>query len=244
MHEIAVAGRVLEIALEAAREHGGGRVAGARLMLGELTCVDADTLAFAFGVASRGTAADGCRLDIARIAARLRCRACRIAGELNRQGVPSPGAQWQRQSRHRDGKWLASTICGNPKSVNGILNNEIYAGRFVWNRPRSKKKFKSGKREFHLRPRAKWVQVERPELRIVPPDLWERVRMRQRERSAAVGLKIREGLTCAAADGHVGADARAKVPAFGPAEVRRLRQQLCGKWYRSAVRLRLAHQRR
>lgn len=132
----------------------------------------------------------------------------RIADDLNRRGVPSPGAGWNRKERRRDGKWLASTIYGSPRSGSGILNNEIYVGRLVWNRSRSKKRLKSGRREFHQRPTAEWVTVDRPALRIVPPDLWERVRARQRERSALVGDKVRAGLSHAAANGHAGAVTR------------------------------------
>jgi hydrogenase nickel incorporation protein HypA/HybF len=81
VHEVAVAQRMLEIALSAAEENGGGRIVAARLLLGKLTCVDPETLDFAFGVATRGTLAEGCRLEIVRIPARLRCRSCRSAHE-------------------------------------------------------------------------------------------------------------------------------------------------------------------
>jgi hydrogenase nickel incorporation protein HypA/HybF len=72
---------MLEIALSAAGENGGGRIAAARLLLGKLTCVDPETLAFAFGVATRGTLAEGCRLEIVRVPARLRCGSCRSEHE-------------------------------------------------------------------------------------------------------------------------------------------------------------------
>ena len=78
MHEVAVAERMVETALRAARENGGGRVTAARLLLGELTCLDSETLAFAFGVANRNTPAAGCKLDIVKVPARLRCRLCRF----------------------------------------------------------------------------------------------------------------------------------------------------------------------
>ena len=43
----------------------------------------------------------------------------RIAVELNRDGIRAPGG----------GDWGFSTINGNPKRGNGILNNEAYVGR-------------------------------------------------------------------------------------------------------------------
>ncbi|MGI5861797.1 MAG: hydrogenase maturation nickel metallochaperone HypA [Myxococcales bacterium] len=76
MHEVSVAERMLEITLEAARRNGGGRVRTARLLLGALTCVEPETLRFAFEIACRGTAAEGCRLEILPVAAKLKCQAC------------------------------------------------------------------------------------------------------------------------------------------------------------------------
>jgi hydrogenase nickel incorporation protein HypA/HybF len=76
MHEVALAERMIRIALDAAREHGGGRVTRARLLLGALSCAEPETLRFAFDVAARGTEAEGCALEIERVPARLKCRTC------------------------------------------------------------------------------------------------------------------------------------------------------------------------
>ena len=81
MHEVAVAQRMVEIALRAADANGGGRISAARLLLGKLTCVDPETLTFAFAVATRGTAAEGCRLEIVQVPARLRCHSCKAEHE-------------------------------------------------------------------------------------------------------------------------------------------------------------------
>ncbi|WP_430648920.1 recombinase family protein [Bradyrhizobium hipponense] len=43
----------------------------------------------------------------------------RISVELNRDGIAAPGG----------GNWGFSTISGNTKRCNGILNNEMYIGR-------------------------------------------------------------------------------------------------------------------
>ncbi len=72
---------MVEIALSAAAENGGGRVVAARLLLGKLTCVDPETLTFAFHIAARGTPADDCKLEIVQIPARLRCRSCKTEHE-------------------------------------------------------------------------------------------------------------------------------------------------------------------
>ncbi len=78
MHEVALAERMVRIALEAAEGHGHGhgRVTSARLLLGALGGADAETLRFAFDIAARGTRAEGCRLDVVTVPTSLRCRAC------------------------------------------------------------------------------------------------------------------------------------------------------------------------
>ncbi|MGD9945499.1 MAG: recombinase family protein [Burkholderiaceae bacterium] len=48
----------------------------------------------------------------------------RIAHELNRLGAPSP----------RGGRWAVSALYGSPAKGSGVLNNELYVGRLIWNR--------------------------------------------------------------------------------------------------------------
>ncbi|WP_372394604.1 recombinase family protein [Azospirillum sp. HJ39] len=94
----------------------------------------------------------------------------RIAWELNDEGVPGP----------QGSAWGPSTIHGNPKRGTGILNNELYIGRLVWNRLRYVKDPDSGKRVSRLNPESEWVIQEVPELRIVDQDLWDAVKARQK----------------------------------------------------------------
>ncbi len=96
----------------------------------------------------------------------------RIADQLNREGIPGP----------RAGKWDKSTIHGNPKRGTGILNNEIYIGRLVWNRQQFVKDPATGKRQARLNPEADWIITEVPELRLIDPALWEKVKARQQGR--------------------------------------------------------------
>lgn len=118
-----------------------------------------------------------------------------IAERLNEEGVSSPGADWHRTKRRRDGEWLASAIHGDPKRGSGILNNELYIGRYIWNRRRSRKKLRSGDREFLLRPSDDWITTAHPELCIVSEDVWRKVKARQRERAAHIGARVRRGLS-------------------------------------------------
>lgn len=92
-----------------------------------------------------------------------------IAFALNRDGIAAPSG----------GEWGFSTINGNPKRGNGILNNEMYVGKIVWNRQRFVKDPDSGKRQARPNPESEWVIQEAPELRILDDDLWNAVKARQ-----------------------------------------------------------------
>src|SRR5262249_37358446 len=88
-----------------------------------------------------------------------------IAARLNREGVPSP----------RGGQWNASTINGNRRRRNGILNNDLYTGRITYNRQRFVKDPETGKRTARLNPERQWVMREVPRLAIIEEALWGRV---------------------------------------------------------------------
>lgn len=91
-----------------------------------------------------------------------------VVYELNDRAVPSP----------RGGTWAVSAIYGSPVKGTGILNNELYAGRYIWNRSQWIKDPDTAKRQRVERPRSEWRIVEVPELRIVSGELWHRVRQR------------------------------------------------------------------
>ena len=94
----------------------------------------------------------------------------RIAFELNKDSIAAPGG----------GDWGFSTINGNAKRGNGILNNEMYIGKLVWNRQRFIKDPDTGKRQARLNPESEWITQEVPELRILDDELWQAVKERQR----------------------------------------------------------------
>jgi site-specific DNA recombinase len=93
----------------------------------------------------------------------------RIAVELNREGIQAPSG----------GDWGNSTINGNVKRGNGILNNEMYIGKIVWNRQRFIKDPDNGRRQARANPESEWITQEVPELRILDDDLWEAAKVRQ-----------------------------------------------------------------
>jgi site-specific DNA recombinase len=117
-----------------------------------------------------------------------------IAGILNAEAVPSPGAAWRRKTRRRDAKWLASAIHGDPKRASGILNNETYLGNVVWNRRQMKKRPRTSKRIAVMRSGDEQISRANPALQVVSVELWERVKARQKKQAHELGTRVRGGL--------------------------------------------------
>jgi hypothetical protein len=61
----------------------------------------------------------------------------RIAAELNKLCVRSP----------RETTWCVSVLYGSPAKGSGMLNNELYVGRYIWNRSQWVKEPDTGKRQ-------------------------------------------------------------------------------------------------
>jgi site-specific DNA recombinase len=105
-----------------------------------------------------------------------------IAASLNKEGVPSP-------SNCKGGRnWGPSTIHGNSGRGTGILNNELYIGRLVWNRLRYIKDPDTGKRVSRPNRPEDLVIKEVHELRIIDDGLWKAAKKRQGERKAIGAL--------------------------------------------------------
>ena len=90
-----------------------------------------------------------------------------IARELNAERIPGPGGR----------PWSDTTIRGHTLRRTGILHNELYIGRLVWNKQRYVKEPSTGKRLARINPENEWVIQDVPELRIVDDDLWHRVQL-------------------------------------------------------------------
>ena len=93
-----------------------------------------------------------------------------IAAQLNAERIPSPSGKG----------WSQSTINGNRRRGTGILNNELYIGQLVWNRQRFIKDPETGRRVTRLNEVAEWIRQDLPDLRIVPQELWEAAKARQK----------------------------------------------------------------
>lgn len=96
-----------------------------------------------------------------------------IAHALNAEGVPPP----------RGRVWAASTINGNTKRGHGILQNEIYVGRLVWNRVHMVRDPDTGRRISRPNPESEWMRAAAPHLRIVEDDVFAAARERKTARA-------------------------------------------------------------
>jgi site-specific DNA recombinase len=92
-----------------------------------------------------------------------------IAKRLNAERIAGPGRT----------AWNPSTIHGNYSRGTGVLNNELYVGRMVWNRLRYMKDPDSGKRVSRLNPASEWITTAVPQLRVIDDELWSQVKARQ-----------------------------------------------------------------
>jgi site-specific DNA recombinase len=94
-----------------------------------------------------------------------------IARRLNDERIPGP----------EGALWMDSTLRGHVSRGTGLLNNELYIGKLVWNRLRYVKDPATGRRVSRINPRETWITKEVPELRIVDDALWQGVKARQAE---------------------------------------------------------------
>ena len=91
-----------------------------------------------------------------------------IAKSLNAEGVPGPKGR----------PWQDTTIRGHATRRTGILRNDLYAGRLVWNKQHYVKDPTTGRRLARPNPEDQWIIKEVPHLRIVDDVLWHRVQER------------------------------------------------------------------
>ena len=92
-----------------------------------------------------------------------------IAVQLNKEGIPSPSGK----------DWGPSSINGNRERGTGVLNNELYIGKLVWNRLRYIKNPNTGLRNSRLNPKEDWIIKDVLHLIIVSKKLWDAVKDRQ-----------------------------------------------------------------
>src|SRR3954454_14821635 len=87
--------------------------------------------------------------------------------------------------------WIGSTINGLAERGSGILRNELYIGRLIWNRVRMVKDPETGRRVSRPNPKQDWQIVAVPDLTIVSVGLFESARAKLKERSEIPAPKQR-----------------------------------------------------
>ena len=103
-----------------------------------------------------------------------------IVSTLNEEMVPGNGAR---------SNWAANT-------VGRMLDNEKYTGRWTWNKHGTRRDLRTGRRRKFAKPESEWIVSDDEQLRIIPDDLWRKVRVRRKECSRAwPGVKGRKGFS-------------------------------------------------
>ena len=98
-----------------------------------------------------------------------------IARDLNAERIAGPAGR----------PWQGGAITGHSRRRNGILRNELYIGRLVWNRQHFVKDPVTRKRIPRVNPESEWIVEEVPHLRIVSDELWQAAAERLEEAAAS-----------------------------------------------------------
>jgi hydrogenase nickel incorporation protein HypA/HybF len=76
MHEMAIAQGILDIVLKTAAEHNATQVKGIRLLIGQMTQVEPESLKFGFAALAMGSIAEGASVDITSVPLVGQCNSC------------------------------------------------------------------------------------------------------------------------------------------------------------------------
>ncbi len=101
-----------------------------------------------------------------------------IACRLNEERVPPPGARWKNKTARQALTWSHTAILGHRRLAKGILSNALYIGKALWNRSQWLRHPITKGYTYRVRPQDDWIEVDLPELQIVPKELWDRAQAR------------------------------------------------------------------
>ncbi|KYC45658.1 MAG: putative hydrogenase nickel incorporation protein HypA [Candidatus Methanofastidiosum methylothiophilum] len=76
MHELSLADGMLKTVLEAAKKENAKKIKSIKLEMGEILLVNTEQLTFCFDVISKGTIAEGAKLEITFLKPRAICNKC------------------------------------------------------------------------------------------------------------------------------------------------------------------------
>ncbi len=82
MHEISIAGAIVDAVIEAAKKHNAKKVNEVFIEIGELTALNPEQLKFIFETITRDTVAEGARYDIHVVKPLIECRECSYKGPI------------------------------------------------------------------------------------------------------------------------------------------------------------------
>jgi hydrogenase nickel incorporation protein HypA/HybF len=82
MHEISIAGAIVDSVLDAAKKNNAKKVNEVFLEIGELTALNPLQLKFIFETITTGTVAEGARYDIQVIKPMIECKKCSYKGPI------------------------------------------------------------------------------------------------------------------------------------------------------------------
>ena len=111
MHELAVTQSLLDIVLKEAAQAGAKKVNAVNLVIGELSGMVDDSIQFYFDFMTKGTIAEGAKLNFKRIPAKMKCRAC--GGEF----IPTTPDEWVCPQCE---KWQAEVVAGKEFYIDSI----------------------------------------------------------------------------------------------------------------------------
>jgi hydrogenase nickel incorporation protein HypA/HybF len=80
MHEISIAGAIIESVLDAAKKNNAIKVNEVFIEIGELTAINPDQLRFIFETITQGSVAKGAYFNISIIKPSIRCKKCSYNG--------------------------------------------------------------------------------------------------------------------------------------------------------------------
>jgi hydrogenase nickel incorporation protein HypA/HybF len=93
MHELSIAGNIVEAVQQEMTSRGISRVATIALKIGRMTDIDAEALRFGFDVITRETSLDGTHLIIEHIPIAARCKGCGSEFEVDEYLFICPGCK-------------------------------------------------------------------------------------------------------------------------------------------------------
>jgi len=82
MHELQIAGEIIDVVEREMTEQGIIRLESVALRIGALSCINSDSLAFGFEAAVMGTPLEGGRLIIEEVQIKARCNSCGGVSEI------------------------------------------------------------------------------------------------------------------------------------------------------------------